>query len=395
MSLETTIGASVTVEDLEADPYPVYARLRDHEPVSWVEAVGLWLVTRWDDVEHVDLHPDVFTGETEPSTLNRTFGKNLLGSEGPYHARIRSIIEPAFRPGSVRPYAAAVIEPIAHELLDGLVDRGTANVVHEFCEPLSVRTLTTVLGRGDLPEETLRQWFADLAVGAANFEQDPKKQAVADAASASVNETIGPILDRLQEEPDDSILSRMLHSQVDGQRLTRDEIQANLKVMIVGGMQEPGDAVGIGLAALLSHPDQASEVRAEPNLIKPAVEECLRWHSPVGTSTRQTTRPTALAGVDLEEGALVAAVVSSANRDERHWTDPDRFDIHRNEGAHLAFAIGSHHCVGAWLARYEMRAAFRVLLERLPNLRLVEDRPPEFSGWEFRRPLHLHVAWDR
>jgi cytochrome P450 len=127
--------------------------------------------------------------------------------------------------------------------------------------------------------------------------------------------------------------------------------------------------------------------------VKPAVEECLRWHSPVGTSTRQTTGPTTLAGVDLDEGALVAAVVASANRDERHWSDPDRFDIGR-KGAHLAFAIGSHHCVGAWLARFEMRTAFRVLFDRLPNLRLDPQRPPAFSGWEFRRPLHLHVEWD-
>src|ERR671929_691383 len=118
MSSTGTFGSTVTVEDLERDPYPIYKRLRDEEPVSYVESVGLWLVTRWDDVVYVDKTPDLFTGETEPSTLNRTFGKNLLGSEGPYHERIRSIIEPAFRPGEVRGYAQEVIEPIANELID-------------------------------------------------------------------------------------------------------------------------------------------------------------------------------------------------------------------------------------------------------------------------------------
>jgi cytochrome P450 len=98
--------------------------------------------------------------------------------------------------------------------------------------------------------------------------------------------------------------------------------------------------------------------------------------------------------VTLEKGALIAAVVASANRDERHWPAPDRFDIHRKDGANLAFAIGSHHCVGSWLARYESRAALRVLLERLPNLRLDPEQPIELRGWEFRRPLHLHVRWD-
>jgi cytochrome P450 len=394
MSIGTGVGSTITVDDLERDPYPIYRRLRDEEPVSWVEAVGLWLVTRWDDVEHVDLYPDVFTGETEPSTLNRTFGKNLLGSEGDYHARIRSIIEPAFRPGAVRPYAAAVIEPIANELIDQFVSRGDVDLMHDFAEPLSVRTLRQVVGLSEVPVETLMTWFEHLGIGASNFEFDPEKQAIADAASAEVNATVEGILDRLEREPDDSILSRMLHSEIGAERLTRQEICSNLKVMIVGGMQEPGDLIGIATWALLTHPPQADEVRNDPALVKPSIEEAMRWQSPVGTSTRQTTRPTRLGGVDLEEGALIAAVVASANRDERRWNDPDRFHIHRKEGAHLAFAIGPHHCVGSWLARVEARSAIRVLLQRLPGLRLAEDDAAELRGWEFRRPMRLLVRWD-
>jgi cytochrome P450 len=389
-----TLGETITVEALEADPYPLYERLRADEPVSWVPAVGLWLVVRWDDVEQVDQGLDVFTAETEPSTLNRTFGKNLLGSEGPYHKRIRSIIEPAFRPGSVRPYIDTVIVPAANELIDQFADRGEADLMNEFCEPLSVRVLKQVLGLTSLDDDVLRRWFADLAVGAANFEADPAKQAVADAASAEVDETVQRLLDKLDREPDDSILSRMLHSEVDGERLSRREIQSNLKVMIVGGMQEPGDAVGIGVWALLSHPDQAEQVKSDARMIRPAVEECFRWHSPVGTSTRQVTSPASLTGVELQPGALVAAVVASANRDERRWTDPARLDIQRREGPHLAFATGAHHCVGAWLARAETRTAFQVLFERLPGLRLDQERPIELRGWEFRRPLHLHVRWE-
>jgi cytochrome P450 len=389
-----TIGETVSVESLEADPYPIYERLRAEEPVSWVESVGLWLVTRWDDVQHIDTHRDVFTAETEPSTLNRTFGKNLLGSDGPYHDRIRSIIEPAFRPGAVRGYAQDVVEPIANELVDRFADKGEVNLAGEFAEPLSVRTLQRVLGLSEVPEETLHRWFNDLGTGAANFECDPEKQRIADSASGEVNETVQGILDRLADAPDDSILSRMLHTEVDGHRLSRKEIQSNLKVMIVGGMQEPGDLIGIATWTLLSHRDQLDEVLDEPTLLKRALEEVLRWHSPVGTSTRQTTERASLGGVELEQGALIAAVLSSANRDERHWRHPDRFDIHRKEGAHLAFATGDHFCVGAWLARYEARTALRVLFERLPGLRLDEERPVELQGWEFRRPLHLHVRWE-
>jgi cytochrome P450 len=394
VNVGTGVGATVTVDELERDPYPTYARLREQEPVSWVPSVGLWLVTRWDDVEHVDLHPDDFTGETDPSTLNRTFGRNLLGSEGDYHRRIRSIIEPAFRPGAVRPYAAEVIEPIALELIDGFADRGEIDLMPAFAEPLSVRVLQRVLGLAEVPVETLMRWFEQLGIGASNFEFDPAKQAIADGASAEVNETVTPMLERLRERPDDSILARMARSEVDGERLSHEEACSNLKVMIVGGMQEPGDLIGIAMWALLTHPEQADAVRGDASLVKPAVEETLRWHSPVGTSTRQTTRPVSVGGVELEEGALVAAVVASANRDERRWSDPDRFDIARREGAHLAFAIGPHFCVGAWLARAESRTALRVLFERLPGLRLDPERPAELRGWEFRRPMTLHVRWD-
>jgi cytochrome P450 len=389
-----TFGSTVTVEDLERDPYPIYKLLRREEPVSFVESVGLWLVTRWDDVNRVDRTPDVFTGETEPSTLNRTFGKNLLGSEGPYHQRIRSIIYPAFRVAAIGHYPNEVIAPLAHELVDAFAGRGDVEFVSEFAEPLSARVVGRALGLEEVGEETLRRWFVELATGAANFEGDPGKQAIADRASREVDETVDPILDRLEDERDDTLLASMLHSEVDGERLTRDEIKSNLKVMIVGGLQAGTDLIALSLWALLAHPEQAAEVMADASLIDQAIEEGARWHSPVGTSTRQTTRDADLAGVKLEKGALVAAVLSSANRDERHWADPDRYDIHRREGAHLAFATGPHLCIGARLGRYEARTSFRVLFERLANLRLDSERPIEISGWEFRSPHDLHLRFD-
>lgn len=394
MSSTGTFGSTVTVEALESDPYPIYERLRAEEPVSWVESVGLWLVTRWDEVAYVDKTPDLFTGETEPSTLNRTFGKNLLGSEGSYHDRIRSIIYPAFRVAAIGHYPDEVIAPIANELVDGFAERGEVEFVSEFAEPLSTRALRRALGLGDLEEETLRRWFVDLATGASNFEADPAKQAIADRASAEVDEALEPVLDRLEGKPDDTLLSSMLHSEVEGARLSRTEIKSNLKVMIVGGLQAATDLIALSLWALLFHPDQAAEVAADPALVNQAIEEGARWHSPVGTSTRQTTRETGLGGVKLPEGALVAAVLASANRDERQWREPDRYDMRRKEGAHLAFATGPHLCIGARLGRYEARTSYRILFEHLRNLRLDPERPTEISGWEFRSPHHLHLLFD-
>jgi cytochrome P450 len=387
-------GAEITVEQLEADPYPVYERLRAEEPVCHVESVGLWLVTRWDDVQYVDKSPALFTGETDPSTLERTFGKNLLASEGAYHDRIRSIIYPWFRVGAIGNYPDGVIAPLANALVDGFEAAGSCDLVSEFAEPLSARVLKRALGLDFVEEETLRRWFAQLAEGAANFEGDPERQRVADAASAEVNETVAPVIERLAREPDSTLLSSMVNTEVDGGRLTREEIQSNLKVMIVGGLQATTDLIALSMWAILSHPEQLELVRADHALIDPAIEEAARWHSPVGTSTRQTTAQTELAGVKLDEGALVAAVLASANRDERNWTNPERYDIRRKEGSHLAFATGPHLCLGARLARYETRTAWRVLLERLPSLRLDPAQPTEISGWEFRSPHHLRVQWN-
>jgi cytochrome P450 len=395
MSPVTAIGSSIGVEELERDPYPAYERLRADEPVSWVESVGLWLVTRWDDVNHVVKTPDVFTAETEPSTLNRTFGKNLLGSEGAYHQRIRSVIQPWFRNQAIGHYPDEVIAPLANELIDGFADRGQVELASEFAEPLSVRVLKRATGLGEaVDDETLRRWFHELALGAANFEADPEKQRIADAASREVNETVATILDRLQEDPDDTLLSSMLHSEVDGARLSRQEIQSNLKVMIVGGLQAASDLISIATWALLSHPEQAAQVVSDPDLVPHAVEEGARWHSPVGTSTRQATRDTELAGVALEKGALIAAVLASANRDARHWDEPDRYDVDAHRRPHLAFAGGAHVCVGALLARQEARTALRLLLERLPGLRLDPDRPAAFTGWEFRSPEHVDLRFE-
>jgi cytochrome P450 len=388
-----SVGTEISVEQLEADPYPVYRQLREKEPVCFVDSVGLWLVTRWDDVQYVDKSPELFSGETEPSTLRRTFGPNLLASEGAYHTRIRSIIYPWFRVGAIGDYPDNVIAPLANELVEGFAERGSCDLVSEFAEPLSARVLKRALGLEFVEEETLRRWFVELATGAANFEGDPAKQAIADSASAEVNETLAPVIERLEREPDDTLLSSMVHTDVEGERLTREEVQSNLKVMIVGGLQATTDLIALSLWAILSHPEQLEEVRADPKLVDHAIEEAARWHSPVGTSTRQTTRDVELGGVKLEQGALVAAVLASANHDERNWTDPERYDIHRREGSHLAFATGPHLCIGARLARYETRTAWRVLLDRLTGLRLDPERPIEISGWEFRSPHHLHVQW--
>jgi cytochrome P450 len=389
-----TIGERVRLEELERDPYPIYARLRDEEPVSWVPAVQLWLVTRYDDVRAVDLDPEAFTGATDPSTLNRTMGVNMLGSEGPRQQWLRAVAEPPFRPRDVEARTQGTIPKLAHELIDGFDDRGEADLFTDYADPMSVRSLQFMLGLDEVPWQELLRWNQGLMLGLANFEGDPEKQAPADRASAELGEAIERVLDRLEREPDGSVLSWMLHHEDDGRRMSPAEIVANTKLMLSGGLQEPRDVIALVVWALGTHPTQLDEVRTDRSLVRAAVEETLRWAGPVGTSTRQATRDVELAGVPLPRGALIGAVLSSANRDPRHWREPDRFDIHRKEGAHLAFAIGTHFCLGAWFGRHLARVSLEILLERLPGLRLDPDRPPVLSGWEFRAPDSTWVLWD-
>jgi cytochrome P450 len=394
MSTTTDFAASITVEELERDPFPIYRRLRADAPVCHVPAVGLTLVTRWDDVQHVATHPELFTADVASSPLTRTLGQNMLTLDGEAQKRIRATIDPSQRPRVVEGYAPGIIRPIAQRHLAAFEGRGSGELMAEYCEPVSVLSLGTVMGLGEIDAGTLRRWFGNLALGGANFEADPAKQRVADETSREIDEVVAPILDRLEQEPDGSVVSSMLHEEpATGGRLSRDEVMSNLKLILLGGMQEPGDAMGIVLWALLAHPDALADVREDPAMLRGAVEEALRWHSPVGTQTRQVTQRTELGVVTLEPGTAIAAVLASANRDERHWDEPDRFDIHRR-GAHAAFGLGAHHCAGAALARHEVRLPIELLLDGLPGLRLDPDRPVEMAGWEFRAPTALHVRWE-
>jgi len=252
-----TFGERIGLEDLERDPYPIYARLRDEEPVSWVPAVQLWLVTRYEDVRTVDLSPNVFTAATEPSTLNRTMGVNILGSEGPDQERVRLVVEPPFRPRDVEERTKGMIPALANELIDGFEARGECDLFREFADPMSVRSLRFMLGLDEVAWEDLLRWNQGLMIGLANFEGDPAKQGPADEASDALSEVIERVLDRLAAEPDGSVLSWMLHHDRGGARMTRSEIVANTKLMLSGGLQEPRDLIALVVLALVRTPSSS------------------------------------------------------------------------------------------------------------------------------------------
>ncbi len=396
MSTVAEFAASVTVEELDRDPYPIYARLRREAPVCFVPAVGLWFVTRWAEVEEAATHPERFNSRVDPSPLDRALGRDsILVVDGEPQRRLRAMLEPSLRPRVVEERTPSLVEPIVERCLDALASRRDAELMAEYFEPVSVLSLGQVLGLGDVDGDTLRRWFHGLAQGATNFENDPAKWADSDAAAAEIDVALEPVFERLHAEPDGSTIATMLELAEGTLQERVAAILPTLKVILLGGMQEPGHACGSTLVGLLES-GQAAELAADPaGLVRPAIEEGLRWVSPIGTQTRCVIGDTELGGVELEAGASLGLLVSSANRDEEVWRETaDMFDLHRPRRNHGAFGFGPHFCSGHHFSRVQMRIALQRLFERYPRLRLDPERPPELRGWEFRAPAHLHVLLD-
>jgi len=390
----SAFAESVTVAALEKDPYPIYARLRQEAPVCFIPAVGLWFVTRYDDVEFVGTHPELFSAELDDSPVDRTFGSpTIITVDGELHHELRRALDSKYRPRYVNTYIDGLVRPIAADLLGGLAGRDRAELMAEYLEPLSVLSLGSVLGVAHLGAAQLRDWFWRLHQGVINFEGNPEREAVGTACSREIDTVLAPVFDRLEAEGDDSTIAHLLHSgRPDVSCRARDFVMPTLKVILLGGMQEPGHGAGSTLAGLLSDPDQLAAARADPGLLPAVVEEGLRWVSPIGTQTRQVAAGTELAGVWLRRGAAVGSLVSSANRDETKFADPSRFDIFRPRQVNIAFGTGRHFCAGHAFSRALIRIAIEELLQRFPQLALDPGRLPEFRGWEFRAPRRLDVV---
>ena len=390
--------ARITLEQLDDDPYPVYAWLREHAPVAWIPAVGLWLVTTWAAVEAAATDAETFSAGVTPSPLERTMGEgNILLIDGPRQKRLRQALDPSLRPRQVERNAVPLIAPLVDGYLERIEGRGQADLMAEYFEPISVRSLALVLGIAEIDDDTLRRWFAEMAIGATNFEGDAEKDRIGMGASAEVDERLQPIMRRMLAEPDGSTISNMLQ-EADGsfeERLAW--IMPTIKIIITGGMQEPGHAGGSTVFGLLANPEQSAALAADPAaLVRPAVEEGLRWISPIGTQTRRATRATTLAGVAVPAGANLGLLVSAANRDPLAWgEDAEQYDLYRAKRPHGGFGFGTHFCPGHHLSRVQMRLAIEALYERCRNLRFDPDQRSQLRGWEFRAPTHLHVRWDR
>ena len=391
--MTTAVDFPLDLDQMQVDPYPTYAEMRRSAPVAFVPQLNLWMVTRWREVETVATTREVWGSPAGLDRLNRTFGEpNVLTANGSDHEMQRVGIDAVLRPRAVNTYVDGLIRPLAAELIEGLRPAGEADLVDQYLEPLSVLGLGSLLSLCELDADTLRRWFKEMQAGSGNVAGDPAGFAVSDNAIAEIEATVDPILDRLEANPDDSLLSHMLFGgRPEGSPRPRSEIYPTYCIVISGGMREPSHAGASTLLGLLSNPDQLELVVADRAMVPRAIVEGLRWISPIAQAVRSPFEDTELDGVEIPAGAIVNAVLASANRDEEKFERPDEFDVTRSPNAHISFGHGAHFCAGNFFARQLLRIGLEELLAAFPSMAL--QRQPEVRGFMFRAPVELRVSW--
>jgi cytochrome P450 len=380
--------------ELIRDPYPTYARLREEMPVAWVPALNRFLVTTFDPCFAVELDQERFSSHEDGgrSTMVRTMGRSMLRKDDPDHKRERSASASALRPVAMKRVWNEIFARNADRYLARVKEIGPgADLFAEFAVPYAADNLSAILGLEGVPSAQMCDWSHTLIKGISNVLDDPvvwtETLRIADEIDASIDENV----ERVRREPDASMLSVMVNAK---DPISEEALRANVKLTISGGMNEPSHVISSGVWALLTHPDQLEDVRAERYTYNDVFEETARWQSPVGMYPRIVTCDTELEGVTIPAGSTLGVVVASANRDERHFADGERFDVRRERRTHLAFGNGTHICAGNWAARAMVGdIAFPKLFDELPGLRLADPDAIELRGFVFRGTLSLPIEW--
>jgi cytochrome P450 len=385
----------ISVEMLQEDPDPIFARLRREAPIAFIPAIGTWVGSTWKECWQIASDSATWGGSTDPAA-ERVFGQpSILSADGDIHADLRSMVDPHLRPRAVKRYIDDLVKPIAKKYLDGMRARGAAELMAEYFEPISVRALGDMLGFNAVDSDGLRHWFHDLSTGFINKALLPELFAISDAVTDEIKAITDRRIERLSMEPDDTGLSHWLHDGMPtGQARTKEYIYPTLFVVLLGGMQEPGHGAGSVMLGLFSRPEQLRRVIDDPSQIPRAVTEGMRWIAPIWTAIgRRPNRDVEIAGVTVQKGETVMLTYGSANRDEAEFEQPDVFDIDRPEHPHLAFGTGRHSCSGLSFAQAVIRIAIEELLIAFPTIELDPDHEPTVWGWVFRAPKQLHVRW--
>ena len=367
-----------------ANPYPLYRRLRTEDPVHWDPYLHAWIVTRYEDVATVFRRfsadrtpaPEYFEalGVPEVGPVAQVMVKQMLFLDAPAHTRLRRLAGAAFQPVQVNKLRQH-IQDIADRLIDDIVARGTGrlDMLADFAEPLPAMVTTELLGVSVEDHVKLKDWSVTFAEMLGNFQHNPDRLGGVLEAVQNLTEYFHDAIREQRRQPRDGLVSAFLAAEVDGDRLSDEEVAANCIVTMVGGLETTTNLIGNGTLTLLRNPADLQRLRTEPDVMPSAVEELLRYESPSQHTARIARDDLELGGKQMRKGQAVIAVMAAGNRDPERFPEPDRLDIERPDNRHLAFGWASHFCFGAPLARLEAEISFTSLLHRLPELQLVDQ----------------------
>ena len=389
----------------QADPYPFYRRLREADPVHWVdlppveipgyELPGIWVVTRYAEVANV-LRDDRFSARKPmiealaASTSLAGMTRSLLFVDPPDHPRLRTLVTRAFTPrvvDSLRPRIHSVVD----ELLRPAARSGRLELMRDLAAPLPVIVIAELLGIPITDRERFKQWSDDLIV-VADGTRAMAGIVDAERAAGELAEYLRGIIAARRVFPRDDLISALVSTHDQGRGLSEEELLATCTLLLVAGNETTTNLIGNAVHALLRHPAELARLRVDPSLVPGAVEECLRYDSPVQLTSRVATCDLELGGKRVRAGHEVDLVLGAANRDPEQFPDPDRLDVTRPDCRHVGFGHGLHFCLGAALARLEGQIALETLVTRFPELRFADEAPRWREGFVLRGPASLPLA---
>ena len=366
-----------------ANPYPLFRRLRTEDPVHWDAFLHTWVVTRYADVLEV-LHtfsaerthtPEKLNsmGLAQMSPIAQLMVKQMLFMDPPAHTRLRSLASQAFSPARVAVLRSHIRE-IVNRHLDAVESKGQIDIIRDLAEPLPGIVTAEMLGVPLGDRHQLKDWSADFAEMLGNFQHNPENAPRMLRTVQDMTAYFRESIRRQKDQPQEGLVHSLMTAEVDGDRLTEEEVVANSIVTMVGGQETTTNLIGNGVLSLLRNPAEMKRLREDISLIPEAIEEMLRYESPSQHTGRLAPADVQLGGRAIHKGQAVMAVMAAANRDPQRFPDPDRFDIGRKDNRHLAFGYAAHFCFGAALARVEGQEALEGILLRLPDLELEPGR---------------------
>lgn len=383
------LGAAVTLQELDADPHPANARLREREPVSWLPSLEGWLVTRHDLALEAMRDAATFTVDDPRFSTAQVIGPSMLSLDGAAHERHRAPFAAPFRPGAVNERFAEAARAEAQRLTDAVAaaPNRTAELRRAFAGPMAGAIVTRALGlTGDEVADVLG-WYDAIVASVTAITAGDRPTDDGATAFANLRERLEGVIAGGDQG---SLLAAAAGADTP---LSHDQIASNAAVLLFGGIETTEGMIANALLMLLERPDALAAVRAEPALLDGAIDESLRLEPAAAVIDRYATADVTLGDADIATGDLVRLSLAAANRDPAVFAAPDEFDLTRSRRGNLAFAQGPHVCVGVHLARLEARTAIAALLDRLPQLRVDPDQPATIRGLVFRKPPRLDVRF--